>query len=137
MVGVLGLVAGCVGPRKVSDKDIKAVSMAQVLSLVETQEREADERVLLLIDARTAAKYAAGHLPGAEHHLLSAFDPSKKRDKRLDSYDKIVVYADNPGSASAKGIVKRMLALRYDDVRLFAGGYDQWTRSGLDVEVGE
>lgn len=133
----LGLAGGCMGPRKVSDKDIKAVSISQVIESVESQRREPSERVLLLLDSRPSAKYRAGHLPGAENMLLSGIDPNKKRDKRLDSYDKIVVYADNPGSASAKGLVKRLLTMRYDDVRLFAGGYDQWVKSGLDVEKSE
>ena len=133
----LGLAAGCMGPRKVSDKDIKAVSISRVLELVESQRGDPGERKLLLIDSRASAKYRAGHLPGAENILLSGIDPNKKRDKRMDSYDEIVVYADNPGSASARGLVKRMLVMRYDDVRLFAGGYDQWVTSGLDVEKSE
>jgi rhodanese-related sulfurtransferase len=135
LVFVSLLLAACTGPRRVSDKDIEVVAIGQVLRLVESQQREPDERKLLLIDARSAQAFEAGHLPGAENIRLPEIDPERKRDKRLDSYDEIVVYADNPGSASARALVKRMLRIRYDDVRLFPGGYDQWVKAGLDVET--
>ena len=136
LVGVSLLLAGCAGPRRVSDKDIEVVSIGQVLKLLEGQQAEPDERKLLLIDARSTQSYAAGHLPGAENLRLPDINPERKRDERIDSFDRIVVYADNPGSASARALVKRMLSMRYDDVRPFPGGYDQWVKAGLDVETG-
>lgn len=131
------LVSGCVGPRRVSDRDIRVVSMSQVAGLMESQTTHPGERRLLLIDSRAKAKYDAGHLPGARHMLLSAVDPEMKRDKWMDSFDDIVIYADDPGSASSRALVKRMLRMRYDDVRLFPGGFSQWTKAGLPVETGE
>jgi rhodanese-related sulfurtransferase len=131
------LLTGCAGPRRVSDKDIRVLSLGQVVSLYEGQLSEPDERKLLLIDCRPPARYAEGHIPGAENIQLVDIDPDKKRDKRIDSYDEIVVYADNPGSASGRAMVKRMLRVRYDNVRLFPGGYDQWVKAGLDAEAGE
>ena len=130
------LLVSCTGPRRVSDKDIQALSIGQLLRLVENQQNEPDERKLLLIDTRPTDDFEAGHLPGAENMRLSDINPERKRDERIDDFDEIVVYADNPGSASARAVVKRMLSMRYDDVRLFPGGYDQWVKAGLDVETG-
>ncbi len=137
LLAVSGLIPGCVGPRRVSDRDIRVVSMSQVASLMDAQASEPGERKLLLIDARSREKYEAGHIPGARHMLLSAVNPDMKRDKWMDSFDDIVVYADNPGSASPRALVKRMMRMRYDDVRLFPGGYDQWTKAGLPTEMPE
>lgn len=99
---VSGLLPGCVGPRRVSDKDIRVVSMSQVAAKMDAQMSEPDERKLLLIDSRSKAKYDAGHIPGARHMLLSDESTEMKRDEWIDSFDEIVVYADDPGSASAK-----------------------------------
>ena len=134
---VSGLIPGCVGPRRVSDKDIRVVSMSQVAAKMDAQLSEPDEQKLLLIDSRSKAKYDAGHIPGARHMLLSDESTAMKRDEWIDSFDEIVIYADNPGSASAKALVKRMLTKRYDDVRLFPGGYAQWTKAGLPTETAE
>ena len=131
------LVPGCVGPRRVSDRDIRVVSIGQLASLMDAQNKEPDEKKLLLIDSRSREKYEAGHIPGARHMQLNAIDPNMKRDEWIDSFDEIVVYADDPGSASPRALVKRMLRMRYDDVRLFPGGYKQWTKSELPVETVE
>ena len=134
---VCSLLPGCVGPRRVSDRDIRVVSMSEVAKLMDGQRNEPGERLLLILDSRAEAKYAEAHLPGAKHLLLSGVDPNMKRDKWMDSFEEIVVYADNPGSASARALVKRMLRMRYDNVRLFPGGFDQWSKAGLPVEAGE
>ena len=111
--------------------------MSEVAKLMDGQRNEPGERLLLILDSRAEAKYAEAHLPGAKHLLLSGVDPNMKRDKWMDSFEEIVVYADNPGSASARALVKRMLRMRYDNVRLFPGGFDQWSKAGLPVEAGE
>ena len=133
---MMALLSGCVGQRRVSEKDIKVLSMAELISLREEQARHPDDKKLLVVDSRPPAQYAEAHIPGAENIQLFDIDPDMKRDDRIDSYDTIVVYAENPGSASSPALVKRMMRMRYGGVRLFPGGLEQWIRSGMDVEAG-
>jgi rhodanese-related sulfurtransferase len=128
--------AGCVGPRKVSDKDIETIDLPGLLALVDRQKNEPDKKRLLLIDPRSELSFQRGHLPGAWNLLLSQVDPELGRDPRIEAYDSIVVYGDNPGSASAKAMVKRLLRMRYKGVRWFPGGLEAWRSGGLPVEGG-
>lgn len=128
--------AGCIGPRKVSDKDIESIDLPGLLALVDRQQREPDRNRLLLIDPRSELSFQRGHLPGAWNILLSYINPELGRDPQIEAYDHIVVYGDNPGTASAKAMVKRLLRIRYKGVRWFPGGLEEWQRAGLPVEGG-
>lgn len=127
---------GCTGTRNVSDRDLETIDLDGVLKLMELQRAHPDEHRLLLLDSRSEKKYLDWHLPGARHMLTADVNPELGRDPAIDAYDRIVVYADNPGSASAKALAKLLMSLRYDGVRVFPGGLQAWRRAGLDVESG-
>lgn len=129
--------AGCFGERRVDDDDIDLISLDRVAALHAKQAAEPNKRHLLLLDARSDQRYTAGHIAGAEHLQISGVNTTLGRDPRIESYENIVVYADNPGSASSRALTKRLLRIRYDDVYMFAGGLDAWARAGLPTETGE
>ncbi|MBZ0171322.1 MAG: rhodanese-like domain-containing protein [Phycisphaerales bacterium] len=130
-------VAGCTGTRNVSDRDIKAIGLEGLIGLVEHQNEAPKKRRLLLLDSRSGPKYHAAHIPGARHMRTSDINAELGRDPTIEAYKKIVVYADNPGSASSKALVKLLMSQRYDDVRLFPGGLDAWRAAGLPVAQAE
>jgi len=125
---------GCVGPRKVSDKDIETIDLATVSALLDKQAAEPEKRRILLIDARSEQSFQQAHLPGARNLLLSQVNPDLGRDPAIASYDTIAVYGDNPASAPARAMVKRLMRMRYKGVRFFDMGLDGWSRAGLPVE---
>ncbi len=129
--------AGCFGERRVDDDDIDLISLDRVAALHAKQNAEPKKRHLILLDARSDQRYTAGHIAGAEHLQISDVNTDLGRDPRIESYDNIVVYADNPGSASSRALTKRLLRIRYDDVYMFPGGLDAWVRAGLPTESGE
>ncbi len=128
------MLCGCTGIRNVSDRDIQMIDLEKVLALIDRQEEHPDEPRLLLLDSRAEKKYRAGHIPGARHMLTADVNPEFGRDPAIDVYDRIVIYADNPGSASAKALAKLLMSLRYDGVRLFPGGLRAWKNAGLPIE---
>ena len=124
----LSLLAGCSGD--ITDDDIRTIGMGEVRTLVE---RAGDEPgALLLIDPRSPRAFAEGHIPTAQNISLAAIDP-KRRDPALDAHTNIVVYGDDPGSAPARAMAKKMMVAGYEGVRLFAGGLREWAR-GYEVE---
>lgn len=64
---------------------------------------------------------------------LSEIDERTAVD-RFDPYDAIIVYGDNPGSALAKAVAKRLLAIGVDDVVYFEDGYSDYVRRGGLIE---
>ena len=129
---VAGGLVGC--NREVTDKDIRLVSIAEVRQWQRITER-GDRSPMLLVDPRGERLYNAGHITGAENLRLEMVDAEDDRDARIEKRDHIVVYGDNPGSAVARAMTKRLIAAGYGrgKVRLFAGGLDEWRRNGLPI----
>jgi rhodanese-related sulfurtransferase len=127
ILGLTAVLGGC-GPR-VSDRDIVAIGKSELRVLIASQERDPESRVLFLIDPRASRHYEAGHIPGARNMHLPQFPAGDERDPEIASYRNIVVYGDHPGDGFAKGMVKRLIALRYRGVRFYAGGIGEWART--------
>lgn len=125
------LLGGC----GIDDTKIESVSLGELSTAMAN--RDKDSKALLLVDARAPQDFATGHLPGAKNILLSDLPEQRGRDKRLEVFDRIIVYGKDPASPTARGLVKRMLALDYDDVKLYPGGIEEWTGSGRTLEMPE
>ena len=85
---------------------------------------------LVVVDARSAAAFALGHIPGAvslPHRTLTADVAAT-----LDRAAVYVTYCDGVGcNASTKGALK--LAAMGFQVKEFMGGLDWWKRDGYEV----
>ena len=88
-----------------------------------------------IIDQRPAARFAAGHLPGAMNINLPAVPTDAKPDRKLKQFEVLVVYGEDPSSASAKAMTKRLISIGYSDVRFMAGGLEEWRARGGEVVV--
>lgn len=125
------LLVGC--NKSISDKDIQPISLAEVRALTQT-DRQAS---VLLIDPRSSAAYARGHIPGARNLRLESVDDREGTDPALERYSALVVYGEDPGTGTGRAMAKRLMSVGYKDVRLFLGGLSEWTRAGLDVRAEE
>jgi len=98
------------------------------------------DRSVVLVDARPADQYAAGHLPGAKslfwvENLVSRDDPVAKPPSALqaelwkgigaDAANTVVTYCYTGMQASYDFLVARYLG--YGDVRLYDGSMAEWT----------
>lgn len=127
----LGLLAGC--DPNITDKDIIYLPFSRIQEL-HAKSQGSSPRAALFIDPRAPQDYAAGHIRGARNLLLQRVNPKRDRDPELEKYGVLIVYGDNPGSAPAKAMVKRLMLLGYDDVKWFPGGLEEWRESGLPVD---
>ena len=112
---------------KVSAKTLRVVAYGTV------SETLADEDELVILDARPLERYQAGHVPGAIHMPLSELDERLAKE-RFDPFDVVLVYGENPGSALAKALAKRLQTLGVDDVVYFEEGWAEYERRGGLVE---
>lgn len=85
------------------------------------------------MDVRDPESYALGHIPGAKNIRLQDVSATKK-SPNFDSYRAIVVYGEDPGSARAIAMTKRLLGVGYDDVFLLEGGFAGWRAGGGSIE---
>lgn len=128
--GLLGGIVGC--ERKTRDTDIKIISLAEMKHLLD-QEAAGSRGEIVLIDPRPPRAFQEGHIPGARNVQLPQVDIRASRDPSIERHRHIVVYGEDPGSAVARGMTKRMLAVGYRGVRLYAGGMREWRSRGFEV----
>ena len=127
-VGIPALtLASCSG--NVSDRSIEPISQAET-----TDRLRENAGSTLLLDARDARSFDAGHLPGARLTRLSEIDLTAGRPRFGDDWDMIVVYGQDPGSAKAPALVKRLLQQGHKNVALLEGGFAAWVSAGLPTE---
>ena len=124
-------VGGC--ERTTRDSDIKLISVGEVRHLVDRRDR-GNQDVIILIDPRPRKYYDQARIPGARHLILPDVPVRGTTDPSITRYANIVVYGDDPASATARGMVKRMMAVGYRGVWLFAGGVKEWTGRGYPTD---
>ncbi|WP_428389527.1 rhodanese-like domain-containing protein [Mucisphaera sp.] len=123
MVGLAGCYSG------ISDERLRVVGVDSVRAWL------ADEdRVVMLVDVRSAGEFAAGHLPGAVNKPL----PSLQRfDRSLEGADVVVVYGSGWEDDRVPAAAKRLMAYEIDDVYDYRGGVERWVETGGALEGGE
>ena len=133
-----GLLGGCRGG--VSDKKIDFIDLNKAMEL--HSEWQKDSEKVLFIDVRNSGRFADGRIQGAQNIRVNEIDLRYDADPELLKYDHLILYGENPGSASARAMAKRMIEGGYNTilkarVRLFLGGWVVWESSGLPYEVGD
>jgi len=82
---------------------------------------------ILLVDVREPHEYAAGHIPGAVLHPLSAFDPSSLPE------GKRIVFSCAAGVRSVRAL-EFAQAAGLDIREHYKGGFKDWISAGEPVE---
>jgi rhodanese-related sulfurtransferase len=117
--------AGCTA--KISDR---AVQDADVAQLARWLEREPERYAV--VDVRSAEAFARGHLPSARRlSLAEASDGAPSWARRAKA---VIVYGEDPGSATAVAMTKRLMDQGLTSVYLLREGFTGWAARGLPVE---
>jgi rhodanese-related sulfurtransferase len=124
---VLALTAAPGCTKNVSDRAITNIAIADAARSYESQ------KGVLYLDARSAADYAERRIPGAMHIDIRSFDaenaPAAVRQAR-----EIIVYGQDPGSATAIALTKRLLRAGYKRVSFMRDGMNGWVARSLPTE---
>lgn len=141
---LFGVLSGCEAATSEVDVQKALISLTEVRRLVEQSEKKPNERLLLLVDPRGKGDYEQGHLPGSRNIPLATI-PFDRRivedvgirrplDPAFKSHEHVVVYGVNPASPAARAMTKRLLSLGVSNTKFFAGGIEEWTAAGWEVE---
>lgn len=140
LLGVFAMpMTGCM-KSNISDKKIQFIDLTRAVELYEQQQREDD--TALFIDARTPERYAQGHIPGSRNMRTPDVDLRYGTDPALERYKNLIIYGENPGTASVNAMAKRMIEAGYNGfvkkrVKVFQGGWREWEITGLPIEADE
>ncbi len=129
LLGVTVLVVGILGGgchKDISDEDVVRLSPVEINKRLNKDS--------LVLDMRDRTMFDQGHLPFARLGRLADVDPTSE-DPRYPGYSLIVVYGQHAGPGVAASMAKRLMINRNDNVRLMEGGYDEWVRLGLPIDL--
>lgn len=138
MFGMLLLpTIGC-ARSNISDKKIQFIDLSRAVELYEQQQREND--TALFIDARKPERFAEGHIPGARNMRTPDVDLRYGTDPALERYKNLIVYGENPGTATVNAMAKRLIEAGYNGfvkkrVKVYPGGWQEWEVTGLPVQA--
>lgn len=121
-----GVLSGC--RDNISDRNIELIPLAEVRELAKSEDT-------VLIDPRSPQEFAAGRLPKARNvRLPDVPDETPTLPPELTEFRTFIVYGNDPGSAVARAMTKRLLRAGAKEARLFAGGIAEWTGAGYTLE---
>lgn len=125
---------GC--QKQVSDRKIEVVTLAQAADLHERSTGKDSD--VLFIDARRAPLFAGGSIQGAINMRPDDVDLRIGTDPKLTAKEALVVFGEDPSSAVARAMCKRLIQAGYNSmfksrVKFYPGGYAEWLATGLPV----
>ena len=121
---------GILNPVKRLENEGETVDLAAVRDAV-------DHGTAILIDARPAADYHRGHIPGSFSLPFNRFLPAAQRFRQVFPVQTALIVYCSGGSCNDSVVVRnKLVADGYSNVKLFPGGWKEWTGAGLPTEEG-
>lgn len=138
----LGLAAQWISPTRIPWREdwsrfVQTKALAAGLQLADVQDvvRILDSRAYLVLDARPAADFNAGHLPGALSLPESDLDAAYPRlAPLLTPGQRMLVYCTGHACDESLRLSLFLRERGVSNVVLFVGGYADWTAAGQAVE---
>jgi rhodanese-related sulfurtransferase len=88
------------------------------------------------VDARGAAAFAQGHIPGAVHLMPVGHPDEEDAIRKLRAFSTLVVYDSGGGCGLAEGVADRLTAAGFSDVRILEGSWSEWQAAGGPAQSG-
>ena len=98
-----------------------------------------ENKSALILDARSAVFFQKGHVPGALNLARDNFAADYRRlsPTLKGMTDKpIIVYCSGGYCHDSRMVAGALLTLGFEDVKVFTGGWDEWSAANLPVDGG-
>ena len=107
------------------------------VSLQQAKEAHANGEALF-VDARDAAFYEEGHIPGAVSLPVQEFESIFPRlQAQLLAAPRLITYCDGASCEMSVELTEKLLFAGLVRVEIFTGGIQQWKAAGQPVEKGQ
>ncbi len=122
---------------RLRQRGLKSIRHEEVFALV--QNGSIAEGSVVLVDARGDQPYAANHIPGAwqfHHYRAELFLPALL--PRCLSATKVIVYCTGGDCEDSEfaAVMLREAGVPYENLFVYTGGMQEWTREKSPVEAG-
>jgi rhodanese-related sulfurtransferase len=114
-----------------SGQDVSGVP--EVITLEEARELFTSGKAVF-IDARDEGSYRDGHIQGAVNIALGDLPLHVEFLRGLSAEKVLVPYCDGTQCHSSVQFAHRLLSAGISQVKVFFGGWEEWTESGLPME---
>jgi rhodanese-related sulfurtransferase len=110
--------------------DPEVVTLSQALRSFKSQEA-------IFLDCRLKEDFDSGHISGAVNLPWEEFDQYYPRLKSsLSQFKEIIAYCDGTECELSLLLARELTELGYKNVKVFFGGWWEWTKAGLPLEKG-
>ena len=90
----------------------------------------------VFVDSRSRGEFSAGHVPGSLNIPLGESKQGIAGEALPYPQDQIlVVYCEGGDCQTSVSLAKLIQARGFRDIRIFAGGWTEWSSAGLPVEL--
>lgn len=110
----------------------------RLITLEEAEDLWRTGAAAAILDARAAKLYRQGHVPGALN--VPAAEAGRTLPSDILDHDRdrtVVVYCEGGDCQSSLALAKRLHDQGFRDIRVFGGGWAEWTKAGLPEEKAE
>jgi 3-mercaptopyruvate sulfurtransferase SseA len=89
----------------------------------------------ILIDTRSPQEFKQGHIPWAINIPSHEF-PKKSQEfmKQISFNQEIITYCGGINCSDANDLAFLIKAKGYKDVKVYSGGWEEWTKNNMSVE---
>lgn len=90
---------------------------------------------VIILDARSPFDYGEGHIPGAKNvpYVELFEDPAFFLDELALDHE-IITYCEGVRCSTAEDVAFFLQERGYEKIKVFLGGWEEWTESGMPVE---
>jgi rhodanese-related sulfurtransferase len=89
----------------------------------------------VFVDSRSREEFAAGHIPGSRNVPFEESKGGLTGESLPYPQDQtLVVYCEGGDCQTSVSLAKLIQARGFRDIRIFAGGWTEWSSAGLPVE---
>jgi rhodanese-related sulfurtransferase len=119
------------------DSTAAPAPLAEGAISVEEMKQIFDAGTAVILDARSTEEYEEGHIPGSiniPHDRIPEFVGVLNSEVSTDAH--IVCYCRSPTCEFSDLLATELKVIGYQDVSIFSGGWEQWTKANYPVEKG-
>lgn len=124
----IALLPGC--SKTISDSAISSLAIADAARMLES-----DRSRTVFVDTRSASEFRERRIAGAIRVDLRTFDPQSP-PAAIRSAREIIVYGQDPSTASSIALTKRLMQAGYNRVYHMRDGLSGWIARSLPTESG-
>lgn len=119
------------------DSTAAGVVPAEGVVTLEQMKQMFDSGDAVIIDARSTTEYEEGHIPGSiniPHDRIPEFMAVLNTEVSTDAH--VVCYCRSVTCDFSDLLATEMKVIGYQNVSVFSGGWDAWTKAGYPTETG-